>query len=54
VLRELREEIGLTAHGTVEPACELEEETDYKRDLVSLFIVRDVEYRPSWSWKSRK
>jgi 8-oxo-dGTP pyrophosphatase MutT (NUDIX family) len=51
VLRELREEIGLTSHGTVTAACELEEEVDYKRDLVSLFIVRDVEYRPRWSWE---
>ena len=30
-------EIGLTSHGTVTAACELEEEVDYKRDLVSLF-----------------
>ena len=51
VLRELREEIGLTSHGAVDAACQLEEEVDYKRDLVSLFIVRDVEYRPRWSWE---
>lgn len=51
VLRELREEIGLTAHGVVEAACQLEEVADYKRDLVSLFIVRDVAYRPKWSWE---
>src|SRR3990170_8120248 len=51
VLRELREEIGMISHGTVIAACELEEEADYKRDLVSLFIVRDVEYRPRWSWE---
>jgi len=51
VLRELREEIGMTSHGTVDLACELEEEVDHKRDLASLFIVRDVEYRPRWSWE---
>ena len=51
VLRELREEIGMTSHGTVNVACELEEEADHKRDLVSLFIVRNVEYRPGWSWE---
>ncbi len=51
VLRELREEIGMTSHGTVDLACELEEEVDHKRDLASLFIVRDVEYRPKWSWE---
>src|SRR4051812_909246 len=35
VLRELREEIGMTAHGRVRLACELEESTDFKRDLAS-------------------
>src|SRR5215204_103350 len=51
-LRELREEIGMTSHGAVEPACELEEEVDFKRDTCSLVIVRDVEYRPRrWSWE---
>ncbi|HKH29344.1 MAG TPA: NUDIX domain-containing protein [Sphingomicrobium sp.] len=51
-LRELREEIGMTSHGAVEPACELEEEGDFKRDTCSLIIVRDVEYRPKrWSWE---
>jgi 8-oxo-dGTP pyrophosphatase MutT (NUDIX family) len=51
-LRELREEIGMTSHGAVEPACELKEEVDFKRDTCSLIIVRDVEYRPKrWSWE---
>jgi len=51
-LRELREEIGMTSHGTVEPGCELEEEVDFRRDTCSLIIVRDVEYRPRhWSWE---
>jgi 8-oxo-dGTP pyrophosphatase MutT (NUDIX family) len=52
VLRELREEIGLTAHGEVRVAAELEERTDFKRDLASLLIVGDVRYRPrKWSWE---
>ena len=51
VLRELREEIGMISHGSVDLACGLEEELDHKRDLASLFIVRDVEYRPKWSWE---
>ncbi len=52
VLRELREEIGMTGHGTVQFALELEESADFKRDLASLLIVRDVEYRrPKWSWE---
>ena len=50
-LRELREEIGMTAHGQVQSVCDLEEITDFKRDCVSLLIVRDVEYRPRWSWE---
>jgi 8-oxo-dGTP pyrophosphatase MutT (NUDIX family) len=51
-LRELREEIGMTAHGETRLACDLEETTDFKSDLASLVIVRDVEYRPKrWSWE---
>lgn len=50
VLRELREEIGMTAHGAVQLAAELEETPDFKRDLMTLFIVRDVLYQPPrWS-----
>jgi 8-oxo-dGTP pyrophosphatase MutT (NUDIX family) len=52
VLRELREEIGMTRCGKVQRACDLEEHTDFKLDLSSLLIVRDVEYRPRrWSWE---
>lgn len=51
-LRELREEIGMTSHGEAALACELEESVDFKRDLASLVIVRDVRYRPKrWSWE---
>lgn len=51
-LRELREEIGMVSHGRVDLACELEESVDFKRDLASLVIVRDVEFRPKkWSWE---
>lgn len=42
-LRELREEIGMTAHGSVRPAG---------RDHHDLVIVEDVDYRPPrWSWE---
>lgn len=51
VLRELREEIGMTAHGRVSLACELDERVDFKRDLAALFIVEDVRYAPAWSWE---
>ncbi len=51
-LRELREEIGMTSHGITQIACELEESIDFKRDLASVVVVRDVEYRPKrWSWE---
>ena len=52
VLRELREEIGMTSHGTVRLAAELDEPADFKRDLAALLIVEDVRYRPpKWSWE---
>jgi 8-oxo-dGTP pyrophosphatase MutT (NUDIX family) len=51
VLRELREEIGMTSHGKVRLACELEESSDFKRDLASLLIVDEVHYAPKWSWE---
>jgi ADP-ribose pyrophosphatase YjhB (NUDIX family) len=51
VLRELREEIGMTSHGRVRLAAELDELADFKRDLAALFIVEDVRYRPRWSWE---
>ena len=52
VLRELREEIGMTAHGEVQLAAELEERPDFKHDLASLLVVRDVRYQPHrWSWE---
>jgi 8-oxo-dGTP pyrophosphatase MutT (NUDIX family) len=51
-LRELREEIGMTSYGRAALACELEEAVDFKRDLASLVVVRDVEYRPKrWSFE---
>lgn len=52
VLRELREEIGMTGHGEVQLACELEERHDFKRDLAAVLVVRDVRYQPRrWSWE---
>jgi 8-oxo-dGTP pyrophosphatase MutT (NUDIX family) len=40
VLRELREEIGMTSHGAVRPAA------------AGLLVVEDVRYRrPRWSWE---
>jgi 8-oxo-dGTP pyrophosphatase MutT (NUDIX family) len=51
-LRELREEIGMTSYRSAQPVCELEERVDFRRDLASLVIVRDVEYRSKrWSFE---
>jgi 8-oxo-dGTP pyrophosphatase MutT (NUDIX family) len=49
VLRELREEIGMTAHGEVQEVAQFEHRPDFRNDRSSLFIVRDLEYRPGWS-----
>src|SRR6476661_2367051 len=46
VIRELREEIGMTAFGRIRFACELEEAVDFKRDLSALLVVEDVRYTP--------
>ena len=52
VIRELREEIGMTAYGRIRFACELEESIDFKRDLAALLIVENVRYVPRrWSWE---
>lgn len=48
-LRELGEEIGMTSHGRVRLAAELEQRPDKRRDLISVIIVEDVRYRMRWS-----
>ena len=49
ILRELREEIGLTAHGSVEMVTIFSHRPDYRYGKAALFVVRDVRYRPRWS-----
>jgi 8-oxo-dGTP pyrophosphatase MutT (NUDIX family) len=52
VIRELREEIGMKAHGRIRLARELDERVDFKQDLASLLIVEGVTYSPPrWSWE---
>lgn len=52
VRRELREEIGMSNCGEVRRIVDIEESSDFKRDLASLLLVRDVRYRPRrWSWE---
>lgn len=48
-LRELREEVGMTSHGAVRLAAELEQRPDSRRDLVAVVVVEDVAYAPRWS-----
>jgi 8-oxo-dGTP pyrophosphatase MutT (NUDIX family) len=51
-IRELSEEIGMSSHGRIRLACELEERVTFKRDLAALLIVEDVLYSPRrWSWE---
>jgi hypothetical protein len=44
MLRELREEIGLTGHGAMERL-----EGGLPGDRSTFFLIRDVVYRPRWS-----
>ena len=46
VLRELREEIGLVAHGGIERLDDLRPGSGLPGDRSALFVVRDVVYRP--------
>ncbi len=46
VLRELREEIGMRAHGTVRHALDSADRHDFRNDQSSIFLVEDVEYQP--------
>lgn len=49
VLRELREEIGMTSCGAVRRVGRFSHHPDFRNDRSSLFVVEDVVYRPRWS-----
>lgn len=50
MLRELREEIGLRIHGSIELVTGFRHRPDFRRGRGSLFIIRDVSYKPRrWS-----
>lgn len=49
MLRELREEIGMTGHGEVTWLADYRHDPDFKRDMMGFFIVRDVEFTPRLS-----
>jgi 8-oxo-dGTP pyrophosphatase MutT (NUDIX family) len=46
VLRELREEIGLTAHSELLRVGEFAHRPDYRRGTTTLFLLRDVRFSP--------
>jgi len=46
MLRELREEIGMTRHGAVEHFGDYLHRPDLWRDSVAFFVIRDVEFVP--------
>ncbi len=46
MLRELREEIGLVAHGRIERLQDFRPESTSAADRSAFFLVRDVVYRP--------
>jgi hypothetical protein len=41
----------MTGHGKAKAALEFEESVHFKRDIASLVVVRDVRYRPRWTWE---
>jgi 8-oxo-dGTP pyrophosphatase MutT (NUDIX family) len=45
MLRELREEIGLEAHGAIRHLGDYDHRPNHKRDHLDLFLVEDVAYR---------
>ena len=49
MLRELREEIGLVSHESLELVSSFEHRLDFRRGKGSLFVIRGVRYRPKWS-----
>lgn len=50
ILRELREEIGLTAHASLEHVAEFRHRPDFRRGIAQLYLVRGVAYTPPlWS-----
>lgn len=50
VLRELREEVGMFAHGEVRHVRDFHHEPDFRRGIGALFVVSAVRHRPPrWS-----
>lgn len=54
MLRELREEIGVSGYSEIELVGGFTHRPDCRRGEASLFVVRGVQYRPRWSLEVRK
>lgn len=49
IRRELTEEIGMIACGSLRQVAQFSHQPDHRRDRSSLFVAEDVVYRPRWS-----
>jgi 8-oxo-dGTP pyrophosphatase MutT (NUDIX family) len=49
IIRELQEEIGLEHYGSIRKVADVEHRPDYRKSQSSLFVIRNVVYRPRWS-----
>ena len=49
LIRELREEIGMVDHESLEPVCGFQHRPDYRQGIATLFVVRGVRYHARWS-----
>lgn len=49
IIRELQEEIGLSAWEGVDKVSDFEHRPDFRKSQSALFVVRGVVYRPRWS-----
>jgi 8-oxo-dGTP pyrophosphatase MutT (NUDIX family) len=54
VVRELREEIGLSAYDSVELVTRFHHRPDYRRGRSTLFVIKGVRYQPRWSLEVRE
>jgi 8-oxo-dGTP pyrophosphatase MutT (NUDIX family) len=54
MLRELREEIGMSAHGSIREVGRIRHRPDFRDSRSCLFIVEGVRYRPRWSLEVKK
>jgi 8-oxo-dGTP pyrophosphatase MutT (NUDIX family) len=54
MLRELREEIGMTAYDSIDRVTGFAHRPDHRHGNGTLFVVRGVHYRPRWSLEVKR